>query len=129
MKKMLFFVLAVGCAQAMDKAVHSTDNGKKIGDYWEQFKGVDLKKVTMPEAHKLCAFMLKQMLHDLPVLTLTPQQLAEDYLDEVYFALHGTKIVPELGSSVFNKQLLIEESGRTVEALLNYLIETKKRAN
>ncbi len=126
MKKMLFFVLVVGCIQSMDKAVHSTDNGKKIGDYWEQFKGVDFKKVTMPEAHKLRAFLLKQMLHDSAVFTLTPQQLAAYYLEDTYFVLHGKKIAPKLMSSGPSKELLIEESGRSIEAIFNYLIEVKK---
>lgn len=125
MKKILFLVLAFRCAQAMDIAVHSIDDGKKIGDYWEQFKGVDFKKITMPEAHKLCAFILKQMLHGSAVFTLTPQQLAEHYLGEVYFVLHGTKIAPKLVSSSLDKELLVEESGRTVEAIFNYLITIK----
>ena len=129
MKRMLLFMLAIGCAQAMDQAVHSIDDGKKLGEYWNQLKGFYIDNVELKEAHALYDFIEKAVQDDAGILMVTPQQLAKSSLPKMYRILYGVALPYDVLIYSNARELCIEETGRSIEALLNYLIETKRRAN
>lgn len=129
MKRMCFCILLiVGCAHSMDSAIHSSDSGKPLESYWSKMGGINPKQIAERPMANLYTFIRKEARLDRSILTLTPQQFAARYLCEVYAKLHGKILTGESSLLESQRQNLIEETGRTIEGILTYLIQNKKAA-
>jgi hypothetical protein len=127
--KYLQYVLVVAITSSLNGMKRwperSVEGGTPLIDYWSVCQGISLEKVR-PEAVRLYDY-LKKIAQDSPtLLNLTPRQLAETRLEELYFVLYEKKLESEVKTVRLRKKFLIKESGNTVEALLNYLISLKK---
>jgi len=121
MKPLMFVagILFVGCAHSMSPE-YSVGDDKQLITYWRECEGVDLNKVS-PEAKRLYLFMQRCVRSNLMVLDATPRQIARARLSEVYRILYDKCL--ERGRLA--DELLIEESGGTIEGLLKYLVNAR----
>lgn len=105
--------------------IHSLDSGKKLKEFWLECDGVSLDKVT-PEAKRMYLFIKECMQEHPAIANWSPQLLAKNRLKDVYWALHEKILALEPGAVPQSPKLLMEESARTIEGILNYLISVKK---
>lgn len=126
MKQWLFLVLSVGCAYGMSKdvPVHSKDSGEPLLSYWQRFQHVDRGVIRYGEARAFYDFISEKAKKDPGLLLLTPQKLAQKQLVDVYNLLHPACAAINIRAlPLLDKKLLIEETGRSIEALARYLVD------
>lgn len=125
MKRWVFLVLSVGCAYGMfhDGYVHSVDTGETLLSYWQQFQHVDRAAICYREARALYDFIKKNAKKNPRILSLTPQQLAQERLADMYNLIHPNCAKINIESlPALPKKTLIEETGGSIQALARYLV-------
>lgn len=122
--KYVFFTLYASIiitSSCMEEAVHSTNKSKPLYNYCFTIGRLNPNAITLPEALNLYKFLDARAQNDPLILTLTAQQLSERCLDDVYMILHGQVLDRASIPTHKAKKQLIEESARSIEALLGHL--------
>jgi|GEM_PF-5524456 len=123
--KHVFFLLCTLTPKiclCMDQAIHSVNLSKPLYNYCMIIGSLDPKTIALQEARNLYEFLDSRAQSDPMILTLTAQELSANCLDDVYLILHNKKLVRESIPTRRDRKQLIEESARSIESLLDYLV-------